>query len=143
MELGWGDRGFYFADVVTAAEVPPMIAAEAFFLPTPTVMHVFPGLGPPPQAFPASEVRPILMSEPGFDALAAALAQSFGETRVTDLGAGLYGYARFYDGAGTYTGLRTCNNWTADMLRASGVPASWITSATSWGLMAELRARVL
>ena len=54
---------------------------------------------------------------------------------------GLYGGARFFSANRAYTALMTCNNWVAEMLAESGAPASWVTSAFSTTLMAELRWR--
>ena len=143
VEIGWGDEAFYFADVADASEVPPLIGLRALVVPTDTVLHVFPGLGDPAVAFPASETLKLEFSEAGFAAIALAVGNAIaGKNGLPeDLGAGLYGYARFYRAKGAYSALRTCNNWAAEMLRAGGAPASWATSALSSGLMAELRLR--
>ncbi|NNL35010.1 MAG: DUF2459 domain-containing protein, partial [Silicimonas sp.] len=57
------------------------------------------------------------------------------------LGPSLYGSGAFYPATPPYHALMTCNQWTSALLRAAGVPSSWFVSATSAGLMAELRFR--
>lgn len=144
VEIGWGDEGFYRAEAVSALEVDPAVIARALFLPTPTVMHVFAGLGPPAEAFPGAQIQSLRLSATGFDRLAGVVARAFAPGPgglPEDQGPGVYGYARFYAARGAYTALRTCNNWVAEALRAAGVPASWSTSAFSAGLMMELRLR--
>lgn len=143
VEIGWGDAEFYQADVAGPMDVPVSTIIPSLFIPTETVLHIFPGLGPPEAAFPASDTLRLSLSGAGFTALALALARDFDADRGAprDMGPGLYGYARFYAATGRYTALRTCNNWVAERLAAAGVPASWVVSAFSAGLMAELRGR--
>lgn len=145
IEIGWGDEGFYRAEVAGFLDVPVAVSLNALFGGDATVLHIFPGLGAPDAAFPASDTVTLTLGREGFRRLALALARSF-EIRdglPVDLGPGIYGYARFYRARGFYSPLRTCNNWTAEMLAAAGVPASWSASTFSFGLMAELKARAL
>ena len=141
LEIGWGDEGFYRSDAASAFEVSPAVVLNALFRPTPTVMHVFPGLGPPRQAFPGSDVVELRVSEEGYRALLLAIGRSFAPSdgELRDLGAGLYGYARFYEADGAYSALHTCNSWASKMLRAAGVASSGVVSGLSVGLMTELR----
>ena len=143
VEIGWGDAEFYQADVAGPMDVPLSTIIPSLFIPTETVLHIFPGLGPPEEAFPASDTVRMTLSEPGYEKLALALARDFdaADGLPRDLGAGLYGYARFYAATGRYTALKTCNNWVAERLATAGVPASWVASAFSIGLMTELKGR--
>lgn len=145
IEIGWGDEAFYRADVATAWEVPLGVSFGALFGGGATTLHVFPGLGSPAAAFPASDTVFLTLGETGFRRLALALARSFAirDGLPEDIGPGIYGNARFYRARGTYSPLRTCNNWTAEMLAAAGAPASWVASTFSFGLMSELKARAL
>jgi len=144
LEIGWGDEGFFRSNATTAAEVPLPVTLRALFQPSPSVLHVFPGGGDVRATFPASSALRLTLSDEGFHKMAFKLGASveISDGGLLDRGPGLYGEARFYEARGSYSALATCNHWVSDLLRAAGAPSSWIASAFSAGLMAELRVRI-
>ncbi len=144
VEIGWGDQAFYRANVVGLTDLPVMTGLNAVVGSPDTLLHIFPGIGDPADAFPASDLIVLDLSGEGFNRLALALAASFDRApdgTLRDIGQGIYGAARFYAARGRYSALRTCNNWVSGLLRAAGVPSSGVFSTFSAGLMAELRHR--
>lgn len=143
LEIGWGDAEFYR---VTPAidDVDPWLALRAVLWPTPSVIQVVPGTGSVAAAFPRSGIIDLHLSGAGFDRLAAALARTVAPAGPRPpKGPSLYGGGAFYGATPSYHLLRTCNQWVSALLRAAGVPSSWLLSTFSDGLMAELRWRAI
>lgn len=145
LEVGWGDLDFY-RGTPGVGDIDPVTALRAIFLPTPSAVQAVPGWGLPEAAFPWSGHAPLLLSEVGFARLARELALTLapagqGGGAPAPLGAALYGGGVFLPALPAYHGLRTCNHWVSSLIRAAGVPSSWFLSASSAGLMAELRVR--
>ncbi len=144
LEIGWGDADFYQA-TPRLQDVDVALGLGALFWPTPSVVQVVPIWGPGAAVFAGIRHRDLALSEAGFAALARAVAATFHTDparRFRPTGPSLYGAGRFFPATPSYHALRTCNHWTSAMLRAGGVPSSWIASATSWGLMTELALRL-
>ncbi len=145
LEIGWGDRAVYL-ETPTLEDLDLGDAAAAILWPTPSVLQVVPLWAPPDHAFArAGRVR-LPLTDDGITRLAARLAETLGpgpRTRRPRIAPSLYGQGAFFEAAFGYHGLRTCNHWVSGVLRAAGVPSSWIASATSTGLLAELRLRAL
>jgi hypothetical protein len=82
------------------------------------------------------------VSEAGFDRLAAMLDRTFARTGrdggIEELGAGLYGPSLFYRAVGTFSILRVCNHWIADLLDAAGVPTAPVLATLPQGLLWDL-----
>lgn len=143
IEVGWGDAAFYQA-TPGVGDIDLRLALRALFLDTPSAVQVVPGVGLPDVAFAHSGREVLILSEPGFEALARRLAESLsppGDQGLRQLGPSLYGGGTFVPSGLSYHALRTCNHWTSWLLRAAGVPSSWFLSTTSAGLMAELSLR--
>ncbi|MEL6767712.1 MAG: DUF2459 domain-containing protein [Pseudomonadota bacterium] len=140
LEIGWGEAAVY-RSVRQIDDLSLSVAARALLWPTPSVLHVVPLAGPPAQFLRGAAQHPLALSEEGFAALARGLAQTASTDeagRLDELGPGLYGGGVFFAASPAYSALHTCNHWIAGLLRRAGVPASWLTSAWSGGLMAEL-----
>lgn len=142
LEIGWGDRKFYTAPHPNAA-----MAIDAAFLPGPSVLHVVGLNAPVATALAWSAIVRVPCTPAEFDRLCRALNSSFkrdADGRVVTLGAGLYGQtSRFYPAYGRYYLLNTCDNWTAAMMRAGGLPAATAGPQT-WSAGAIIRqARML
>lgn len=143
LEIGWGAAGFYrHASSVT--DVSVKMAARALFVPTPSVVQVVPVFGAPDRAFPGSKGVALPLSSNGFEALAAALSDTFARdahgTPQPD-GVSLYGQGAFYGGQAEYHIFNTCNHWASKVLRSAGAPSSWVWSMTSIGLITEISVR--
>ncbi len=143
-EFGWGDAEFYRA-TPGLGDIRADLALAAVLWPTPSTLQVVPLWGAPEAAFPGSGRLALAVSDAGLAALARRLAETAAplpETGLAPLGPSLYGAGLFLPARPSYHGLRTCNHWVSALLRAAGVPSSWIASFTSAGLLAELRLRL-
>lgn len=133
LEIGWGDLGFYTAP---DQQITSGLTLQALFASRGSVLHVVGLNGPPEQAFPHSDVQPIVLGEAGFAALADGIEASFAASPAVALGPGLYGDSRFYAARGHYWALHTCNTWTAERLLEAGCPVTpfWALGAgnTMW-----------
>ena len=118
--IGWGDTDFF-----RAAHVTPGMVARAMFFSRGTVLLVTGLAYAPEEAYADSvDVYRIRASRGGYEMMIAAVAGSFQRANgaIIDRGAGEQGFSRFFQGTGRYSALRTCNVWTADMLRTAGLP---------------------
>jgi uncharacterized protein (TIGR02117 family) len=137
LEVGWGDRAYY-----QAVDPPLWFGLRALFWPTPSVLHMAAFNGPAALRFPSLEVIELEVTARGLDRLVAAIASSHErepEGRPIDLGPGLYGPSRFYAARESFHLFRTCNAWTATMLREAGVAIQAPFVLTSDGLFRRLR----
>lgn len=133
LEIGWGDLGFYTAP---DPQITSGLTLQALFASRGSVLHVVGLDGTPEQAFPHSDVQPLVLGEAGFAALADGIEASFAASPAVPLGPGLYGDSRFYTARGRYGALHTCNTWTAERLLDAGCPVTpfWALGAgnTMW-----------
>ncbi|MGE0417523.1 MAG: DUF2459 domain-containing protein [Acetobacteraceae bacterium] len=120
--FGIGERSFLMKDRTNLLD---MLGA---LLPSPTAMLVTALRVPPPEAFPApSDVVPVHITPDGLTRLSGFIAASFayapsGGPRL--LAVGPYPGSLFYYATPIYSGLYTCNTWSAEALRAAGLPIS-------------------
>jgi hypothetical protein len=145
LEFGWGDEAFYQA-TRSVSEIQLRLAVPALLWPTPSVLQVVPGMGPPDAAFPGSDRVVLDLSAGGWRAMALRLAGSVGPgpgMEAEPVGPSLYGEGLFFRSSLSYHARRTCNQWVSELLRSAGVPSSWFWSMTSPGLLAELRLRAV
>lgn len=119
--FGWGARDFYMARNPDLGDVLRAMTPGA------AVVLVVP-LGAPPEAWVGPRNSIVLRITAAGDAalsryLWAALAKDQqGMPRA--IAAGPYAGSLFYAGAGTYDLTHTCNTWTAEALRAAGLPVT-------------------
>jgi uncharacterized protein (TIGR02117 family) len=117
--FGWGARGYYMArhpglgDLLRAA------------LPGPAVLLVIP-LHASPAAFAgAANAFAVSVSRDGAERLSQFLWGYLAKSaagRPRRISAGPYPGSVFYVSTGTFDLAHTCNTWTAEALRAAGVP---------------------
>lgn len=134
LEFGWGDRGFYQADEITAG-----ITLKAMLLPSATVMHVVSVPFNAEHYFSNSEVIRLCVTRREMNALSEFIVNSFRvseSSQICSLQNGVYGDSQFYRGSGDYHLLNTCNKWTARGLNSIGLP---IRSALSFTADSVLR----
>jgi uncharacterized protein (TIGR02117 family) len=119
--LGWGARDYYMARDPGLADL--LRAAT----PGPAVMLMAP-LAVAPQGFAgAGRVWTVAVSGDGLRRLSQFLWASLAKDAAgmpRRLGAGPYPQSVFYAATGTYDLSHTCNTWTAEALRAAGVPVT-------------------
>lgn len=119
--FGWGEREYYMA------RQPSLSDALRALFPGPAVLLVTPLDRAPRELLVDTRVFGIGLSTAGLGRLVdyvwAALARSADGTprRLTT---GPYPGSVFYAATGTYSAGYTCNTWTADGLRVSGIPVS-------------------
>jgi uncharacterized protein (TIGR02117 family) len=135
LEIGWGDKGFYQAQTITA----PLVV-QAIFWPSDSVLHVVGFSKPIDEFFAHSEIIRLTVSQEGFLEMLNHIDASFDRRKVqasVDIKSGLYGESYFYPAKGNYHMLKTCNNWTANMLRATGVPITSLYAASASNVITQ------
>lgn len=118
--IGWGDTDFF-----RSAHVTPGLVVRAMFFSHGTVLLVVGLAYEPEEAYADSvDVYRIHAGPAGFEKMVDAISASFVQASgsLVDRGVGQEGFSRFFQGTGRYSALRTCNVWTANMLRAAGLP---------------------
>ncbi len=119
--FGWGARGYYMA------QHPGLEDLLRAATPGPAVMLVIP-LAVSPAAFAGpGNAFPLAISPAGAARLSRFLWGDLvppGTRAPRYLGPGPDPQSVFYAAAGTYDLSHTCNTWTAEALRAAGVPVS-------------------
>jgi len=114
LSVGFGDRA-YFAE---AARGPfPMVAA-LFGGPAALLVTGLPS--PPSRAFADDDQVPLAVSAEGRTAMLAFIAQQV--EGAGPIAMGPYEGSLFYATRLRYAATYTCNTWTADAVRAAGVP---------------------
>lgn len=117
--MGWGNRRFY-EEVREWKDLTAGVALSSV-LPSPTLMHV--SFFPRPQE--TNQVQRVIVSETGYARLCAHLRSGFrldeaGRPRLVK-GLSYLGYDAFYEGAGGYDAIATCNEWAGQALRSGGI----------------------
>jgi len=136
-EIGWGDKGFYQAQDITAG-----LALRALFRSPGTVMHVSAVPVSPQDSFPESQLASFCISQEEIDALGQFLSGSFSHDdggHLVPLSKGIYGDSQFFDAAGRYSAANTCNKWTAKALQSAGFEIDPSLKLTSSSVMRYLR----
>ncbi len=136
IEIGWGDREYYMAREPTV-----WLALRASLWPTPGVLHVAGLPNPPAISFPGSEIVEATLTRTEFERLHSRLNSSFERSEaggIVNLGPGLYGESRFYASRESFHLFKTCNVWTAEILREAGLPLTPAGSLTAGSLMRQI-----
>jgi len=120
--FGWGERDYYMArdpglgDLLAATEPGPSVV---LVIPLPESPATYFGAGATVFAIPVSQA--------GLDRLSQFIWASLENDRQNPprwLGDGPYPGSGFYASGLTYSLTDTCNTWTAEALRVSGLPVS-------------------
>ena len=116
------------------------LGAKALFWPTDSIMHVVGFNNHPRKYFQHSNLVEVKLSKSSLEDIISGIAKSFTMESKSPkaLGKGLYGHSYFYEGKGTFYLGRTCNHWTAEILKASGIPIRTIFLFSSGQVMNEL-----
>lgn len=137
LEVGWGDREYYQASDPTI-----WLGLRALLWPTPGVLHVAAFSGLVERYFAAHAIVELRVAPHGFARLVAAIGTSHeldASGRPIPLGPGLYGTSRFYASREAFHLFRTCNVWTANILREAGVNVEPALSHSAGSLFAQLQ----
>jgi uncharacterized protein (TIGR02117 family) len=119
--FGWGARDYYMAQNPGIGDLLRAVA------PGPAVMLVIPLQISPEAFFGASNVFVLPAAREGIQRLSQLLWDYLAvakEEAARRIGTGPYPQSVFYASTGTYNLGHTCNTWTAEALRAAGLPVS-------------------
>lgn len=121
--FGWGNEGFYMGSY--GGQFPGLGATLRAAFPSPTLLHVDFYKNAPQ---PGERVVPLLISEAQYRQLTAFVEQSWQPDSVgRPMVMSAAGYTPddfFVRSKGSYHLLRTCNDWTNQGLRTSGLRAA-------------------
>ncbi len=120
ISIGWGDKGFYL-NTPTWADLKFSTAFKAAFFMSSTAMHITYLKRQPREC---DKCKKLVLSEEQYGRLINFISSSFalnekGIQRIEH--PGYNEYDNFYEAKGTYSFIKTCNVWTCDALKASGV----------------------
>jgi len=137
LEVGWGDGDFYPAERGTIGKALRAAVASGS-----SVVHVAAFDGPVESFFALSRVIELAVSPDGFDEfcrfVAAAYERGGADGRARPVGAGLYGFSRFYRANERYHVLNNSNQWAARALLAAGVPMHPGASVFAGSVMSQV-----
>ncbi|MDA5193959.1 DUF2459 domain-containing protein [Govanella unica] len=139
LEIGWGERVYY------RTPHPSLWQAIKAIGPSPAVLHMAGFSTPPVTRYAADRRVAVTLSRDDYRRLVRAVDASFERgqsSRAHALGPGLYGESFFYPARGRFDLFHNCNDWTAHILQAGGVPLSASGIITAGLLMARVRRAV-
>lgn len=119
LTFGWGDRDFYI-QTPTLADLNLITAGKALFLPTPSTILVQ-GFSDIPQN---REIKCVQVTRTEYLQLTDFIQNTFKfnpQHQPIRIANGHLSSSGFYAANGSYSILRTCNNWTAEALRKANV----------------------
>lgn len=117
--IGWGDRGF-FLDAKDWSDLTFSTAFNAAFLPTPTLMHV--KYSNEPKI--TEQRKRVYINKKDYYRLIRFVKKSFVKKNAKlnlILKGGYTDSDNFYEAQNTYHMFRTCNRWTNDALKITGI----------------------
>ncbi len=120
IEFSWGDRD-YFPD----PDAGVFTALKAAFWSSGSVLHLVAFDGAAESFYRDASITELRLSDEAFARLLVFLDATFDRAdRLSGAAAhpGLYPYSRFYDAAGKFGILRSCNTWVAEALQSAGLP---------------------
>jgi uncharacterized protein (TIGR02117 family) len=113
--FGFGERAYLLSHDRGVGD------AIAALFPSPSAMLVTALSASPEVAFDGETVVAVRVTPAGLQALSGFIADSFADPRQP-IADGPYPGSLFYAAVGTYDLAYTCNTWTAEGLRAAGLP---------------------
>lgn len=132
IEMGWGDRQFYF-EMPTLDKLTFKLAFDALFLPDPAIVHVN-YLDAHPREYASHKVLKI--SKVTYKKLVEEMIKRFELQNGKPILIPNKGYTstdNFYESYGSFSVLRTCNIWTAEILGEADLKRP-VWSPTKYGL---------
>ena len=137
LRVGWGERDYY-----PSTEFSIWYGLKALFWPTASVLHVVGFSRPPAIQYPQDEIVALELSRDGMHALMRYIDTAHargGAVRAPRLVASPYGDGWFYPAERAFHLFRTCNVWTAEALRAAGLPLRAAFALTTESVMSQVR----
>ena len=121
VEIGWGDRGFYL-EVPDWEHLTVRVAVAATLGLDGSAVHVTWLRWPPKEE---ESLRRLVLTEPQYrdlrDFLLASFARDASGRAIPIAHPGYTKQDRFFESTGSYNLVRTCNAWTGEGLRKTGV----------------------
>lgn len=137
IEFGWGDKGFYQAQHITAR-----LTLQALFWPSESVIHAVAVPSDVKYYFSNSQVDTLYVTDAELSQLISFIVASFAldnQANIIKLKKGIYGDSQFYQGVGSYYVMNTCNKWTAKGLKSMGMSIWPVFKLTSGSVMNYLQ----
>lgn len=132
--FGWGDRGFYL-NTPTWKQLKFGVAMRALLLKSETAMHVT------PYYRPSDAWKKLPLCTEQLETLKTYISASFDrdeQNRIMEIaGAGYTSQDKFYEATGSYTCLKTCNNWVNIGLKRARVRTA-VWSPFDFGVLFHL-----
>jgi len=118
--VGWGDKETY-QSTPNWGDLKASVAIKALLINTPSALHIryLEHL-----AWMGDSVIPLKLNQAISDAVENRILDSFRDNKPEILSLGYDAGDRFYYSKGKYNIFNTCNTWTGDVLRQSGVSMS-------------------
>ncbi|MCS6780090.1 MAG: DUF2459 domain-containing protein [Geminicoccaceae bacterium] len=135
LELGWGDRLYY-----PHPDPPWWLALRAALWPTASAVNLTAHRGPA-TAIPGEELLLLEASSAGIARLherAVAALERDAAGRPIPIGLGRGPDSLFWASHEPFHLFRTCNRWTAELLRAAGLPVEPLGTVTTGDLFRQL-----
>ena len=135
--IGWGDGEFF-----RAPHPGPGVIFRALFASRGSVLLVMGFDVEPEDLFVKSvDIYRVPLRSPGIARIARTIDDSFAtrDRYLINAGPGPYDDSEFFQAIGRYSVFHTCNQWTADMLRAGGLPITPAYASTAWNLAFQLQ----
>jgi uncharacterized protein (TIGR02117 family) len=132
IEIGWGDRQFYF-EIPTWDKFSLNIALNALLFPSDAIIHIN-YLNDHPMNY--SSAKKISISYATYQKLVKEIHQRFKTKQHRPIlieGKGYSSSDNFYEAHGNFSLVRTCNVWTSEIL-AAGELKHPLWSPTKYGL---------
>ncbi len=126
--LGWGDKGFYL-DTPTWADLKVSTALYTMFWPSPTAMHVTLKTD---ELVEGELTKRIFLTKTQYQTLLNHILASFQQTpdrKLMAINCCHYNGANdmFYEANGSYHLFYTCNSWTNEALKVTGLKTAFWT----------------
>ena len=121
VSISWGEKEV-FLNTETWADLKPSTAIGAIYGGEP-LLHIAHYMRPAP----SQNFRPLTISQDEYRKLVAAIEPYVLSPQERQTYPGYSWFDVFYDASGQYSALRTCNQWTSDMLASAGVKTGWWT----------------
>jgi uncharacterized protein (TIGR02117 family) len=116
VSVSWGEREVYL-HTPTWADLSPRTVLRIVALGGEGVLHVAHYVRPAPDA----TIRPLRIGEADYARLVRRIEREIPPASARRRHRGYGVNDVFYDGRGRYTAIRTCNQWTSDMLAGAGI----------------------
>ena len=130
VSLGWGDKGF-FLNTPTWSDLKFSTAFKAAFFMSSTAMHVTYKKRKPLET---KSCKKLILTEEQYNKLIDYISSSFKKEKESiELihHPGYNEFDNFYEAAGTYSFIKTCNVWTGNGLQHIGIKVGYWTPLES------------